>query len=587
MGPMRTSTSYSLSLLLSAAAGAAAVGCAEEATPLVIARCQADVECGAGTVCELGACVPKDNVSCGKVAGGTPILQPGPPLIEFGEVGDATSFRGITLRNIGTCTLTIFEARFANEDAPAFSCPTCNDELAFPLELFPFRETELEIAFTPSGVGEFRDELLLLSDDAEYPEIRVPVRARFAGVPEVNVQPGELEFDYVPQGRTVTKDVRITNRGSGTAKLVITKIEIQPTTTTAFSLMTELEDFVELAPLGVDRTAGLTVPVRYHPRDIGRHRAELVITTNIERNGIIRVPLRGTSQTPAKIVVSPSEVRFGAVPIGRTNALPLTILNEGGSPLSVRFRWGGTGLSTDLSASPQLVPLVQPGQFTEMQIFVTATAPAPITGLLILETNDPTRPTVTIPVSADGQDVVGAQVVKIEMNYENGENSFFDNDFRNVDMTLENPFGLVCNKQLPNPANWMAFGQPTWLGLGPTEEPERIVLVGANQDGVYRVMLNYMEDCSSLPSAVASAILGIGIDVLIGAILGGTIPGLSGDRISDVIDDICFDHSSSAVTITITVNGQIVSEVPAQLSRKGDFLYPVDLVRQGGQFMVR
>ncbi len=586
---MRTPTPLSLitTATLSALVVLLAPGCGEEATPLVVARCALDSECGAGNVCELGACIPKDNVSCGKVAGGTPILQPGPPLLEFGEVGDATSFRGMVLRNIGTCTLTVFEARFANEDAPAFTCPTCADQARFPLELFPFRDTELEVAFTPAGVGEFRDELLLLSDDAEYPEIRVPVRARFAGVPELNVQPGELEFDYVPQGRTISKDIRITNRGSGTAKLVITKMEIQPTTTTAFSLTNELMEPVELAPLTVDRTAGLTVPVKYHPQDIGRHRAELVITTNIQRNGIIRIPLRGTSQTPAKISVSPSEIRFGAVPIGRTNALPLTILNEGGSPLQVRYRWGGTGLSTDLSASPQLVPLVQPGQYTELQVFVTATAPAPITGLLILETNDPTRPTITVPVSADGQDVVGAQVVKIEMNYENGDNSFFDNDFRNVDMTLENPFGLICNKQLPNPTNWMGFGQPTWLGLGATEEPERIVLVGANQDGVYRVMLNYIEDCSSLPSAVASAILGIGIDVLIGAILGATIPGLSGDRISDVIDDICFSHSSSSVTITVTVNGQIVSEIPTQLSRKGDFSYPVDLIRQNGQFTVR
>ena len=233
------------------------------------------------------------------------------------------------------------------------------------------------------------------------------------------------------------------------------------------------------------------------------------------------------------------------------------------------------------------MPPIPPGQYTELQVFVTATAPAPITGLLILETNDPVRPTVTVPVSADGEDVVGAQVVKIEMNYENGENSFFDNDFRNVDMTLENPFGLVCNKQLPSPTNWGAFGTPTWLGLGATEEPERVVLVGAQQDGVYRVMLNYVEDCASLPSAVASAILGIGIDVLIGAVLGTAIPGLSGDRISEVIDQICFDHESSSVTITVYVNGQIIREIPTRLSRKGDFNYPVDLVRQNGQFTVR
>lgn len=560
-------------------------GCGEELSPLVIARCVSDATCGEGQVCEAGECKPKDAVSCAAVQGGQAILQPGPPLVEFGQVGEATTLKNLTLRNIGNCTLTIFEAYFDAEDMSPFQCIGCTPA-AFPIELFPLRDTTIELAYTPAMVGQVRDELVLLSDDAEYPEIRVPVRARFTGVPEAHVLPDVLEFGYVPVGRTVTRQVQITNRGTGEASMLITRIEIQPTGTTAYSFDPELAEPVELVPLAVNNDASQIVTVRYHPREIGRHDAELVITTNLQRDNIIRIPLHGTSQTPPKISVSPEQINFGGVPIGTTNALPLTIVNEGGSPLSIRFRWGGTGLSTDLSALPQIVPDVQPGQFTEMQVFVTATAPAPITGLLILETNDPSRPTVTIPVSADGQDVAGQQVVKIEMNYENGDNSFFDNDFRNVDMTLESPFGLVCNKQNPNPM-WGPHGTPSWIGLGPTEEPERVVLFGTNQDGVYRVMVQYMEDCSSLPSGVLSAILGVGIDVLIGVLLGTPVPGIDGGRISDIIDDICFDHSSSTVTLTIFVNGQIIAEIPTSLSRKGDYRYPVELVRSGGVFTVR
>ena len=559
--------------------------CGDSIEPLVIARCQSDLECGSGKVCELGECKPKDAVSCASVQGGVAILQPGPPLVEFGEVADATYFQSITLRNIGNCTLTLFEARFEQEAASPFECPGCTPDL-FPLELFPFREKQIEVAFTPNGVGEFKDNLDLLSDDAEYPEIKVPVRARFVGVPNPSVIPNELEFGYVQVGRTITKEVKISNRGTGTAKLVVSHIEIQPTGTTAYSLMNELTEPVEIVPLSSDPNAGHVVRVSYHPREVGLHNADLVITTNLPRNGILHIPLHGSSQTPAKINVSPSEIHFGSVPIGRTNALPLTIVNEGGSPLEIRYRWGGTGLSTDLSASPTLVPPIPPGQYTELQVFVTATAPAPITGLLILETNDPVRPTVTVPVSADGEDVVGAQVVKIEMNYENGQNGFFDNDFRNVDMTLENPFGLICNKQNANPTNWGNFGTVTWLGLGATEEPERVVLFGASADGTYRVMVNYIEDCASLPSGLLSAILGISIDLILTGIIGAPI-GVSPGQISDVIDDICFDHDSSAVTITISINGMIIREVTTSLSRKGDYQYPVDLVRQNGQFMVR
>lgn len=561
-------------------------GCGEELSPLVVARCQSDLECGEGKVCELGECKPKDAVSCQAVTGGEAILQPGPPLVEFGQVGQATTFRDLTLRNIGNCTLTIFEAYFDSEDRSPFQCAGCSAD-AFPIELFPLRDQTLELAFTPAGVGQFRDELILLSDDAEYPEIRVPVRARFTGIPEPHVLPEELEFGYVPVGRTVTQQVQITNRGTGEASLLVTKIEIQPTGTTSYSFEPALAEPVELIPLSINNNSSIIANVRYHPREVGKHEAELVITTNLQRNNIIRVPLHGTSETPPKIGVSPESIQFGGVPIGTTNAQTLTIVNEGGSPLNIRYRWGGTGLSTDLSALPQLVPPVEPGQFTELQVLVTATAIGPITGLLILETNDPSRPTVTIPVSAEGQDVIGQQVVKIEMNYENGDNSFFDNDFRNVDMTLESPFGLVCNKQAPNPSNWGPHGTPSWIGLGPTEEPERVVLFGATQDGNYRVMVQYMEDCASLPSGVLSAILGLSIDVIIGVVIGVPVPGVDGGAISDIIDDICFDHASSTVTLTVYFNGQIIAEVPTVLSRKGDYRYPIELVRSGGVFSVR
>ncbi|MEO1334728.1 MAG: hypothetical protein AAFV29_03760, partial [Myxococcota bacterium] len=205
----------------------------------------------------------------------------------------------------------------------------------------------------------------------------------------------------------------------------------------------------------------------------------------------------------------------------------------------------------------------------------------------ILQTNDPTRPTVTIPVSAIGQPVVGAQVVKVDMNFENGADGTFDDDFRNVDMALENPFGLIVNKQFPQPTNWNAFGNPTWLGFGAKEEPERIVLPDAQQDGTYRVLLSYAEDCSSVPSGLVAVVLGISVEALIAYLTGGSTLGIGADRVSEVISDLCLSRSSSAVTLTISINGTVVAEVPATLQSKDDFVYAADIVRANGQFSVR
>lgn len=584
----RTSTVPLVFILCGAAASAVITACDDPTSPgIFVARCETDAECGAGAICIDGECIPRDAVSCQAVEGGQAILQPGPPLIDFGHTGSGTSQADLALRNIGDCTLTIFEAYFENEEESAFECPFCAPE-EFPIELFPFRDHGVFVFFTPTEVGVYEDNLILLSDDAEFSEIKVPVRAQFNGLPEVALAPSSLDFDYAPVGRTITRTIQVSNRGTGTAPLVINRVEIQTSTDTSFSYEPELEDPIELLPpIDDDPGDDYILNVRYHPKEIDTHVGDLVLYTNQPGNSVVRIPLSGSSKTPAKIAVSPEQIVFGPVPIGGTTALPLTIVNEGGTPLRITYRWGGTGLSTDLSALPALVPAIPPGAYTELQVLVTATAPTPITGLLILETNDPSRPSVTIPVSADGQPVVGAQVVKIDMNFENGSDSAFDDDFRNVDMALENPFGLVVNKQYPNPTNWGAFGNPSWLAFGVKEEPERIVLPDAMQDGTYRVLLTYIEDCSSVPSGLVAAILGISIEALIAYFTGGISTGITGGQIADAIDDICLNRSSSAVTVTVYLNGVIVAEVPVTMGRRGDYLYAVDLVRQGGQYTVR
>ncbi len=561
--------------------------CEDKTAPIIrVARCGNDSACPEGSICIDGTCVPRDALSCQTIQGGQAILQPGPPILDFGHVGSGSTFLPLALRNIGNCTLTIFDAYFESEEASIFQCPFCSPEM-YPLELLPFREHELRVFFTPPEVGFYEDTLVLVSDDAEFSEIKIPIRATFNGQPAATVAPEEVDFDYAPVGRTVTQTIQITNRGDGTAPLQLTNMRIETATDTAFSFDPIIEEAVTLLPVSLAPDEAHTVNLRYHPQEVEDHVGELVFDTNQNMNAVIRVPLRGSSKTPARISVSPENIQFGAVPLGQTTALPLTIVNEGGTPLRVTPRWGGTGLSTDLSTLPQVIPPIMPGQFTEIQVLVTATSPAPITGLLLLESNDPSRPTVTVPVSAEGQDVVGVQVLKIDMVFENGSDSFFDDDFRNVDMSLENPFGLICNKQLANPMNWGNFGNPSWLAFGPKEEPERIVLPDAQQDGTYRVLLNYVEDCSSVPTGIVAAILGVSVDALLAYLTGGIGVGFGGGELADAIDDVCLNRSSVAVTVTVFINGQVVAEEPVTMGTQGDFIYAVDIERNNGVFTVQ
>jgi len=556
-----------------------ASSCAKE--KLVAALCRADDDCEAGSLCENYECVPREAKACTNVLDGNPILQPTPHVVDFGTLdSQAALVQSVTLHNIGNCTLTLFEASL-KDTAAGFGCDLCGTE--FPKEIFPGRSIDMSISYAPSGVKAQSTELVLLSDDKEYPTLRVPLHANYIGTPQLSVSPNPIDFGYTAQGRLVRKTVQLTNQGTGTAPITVTSIALSPADTMDFSLVTTSTLPLTLAPVGADRGAVESLEVRYTPRTLAEHTADLVVTTS---RGTVTVPMKGNSSTPPKATVNPLMIELGDVALGTSKFQTLTIANEGGAPLTISQRWGGMNPTTDLYTTPQVVPAVAPGMYVEIQVAVTATQTGPYSGLLLLETNDPQKPSITIPVSANGVPGPGPAVVKLEMTYENGSDTAFDNDVRNVDMTLEHPFGYVCNKQNPNPMNWGAYGTPSWLAFAPKEEPERIVLADAMQDGTWRVMVSYQADCKSLPTQLLAGLLGISVDVLIDYLTGGAI-NIPGQDISSLISQVCLSTGGTNVNVKAYVNGMLIGERQASLGRKGDSTYVLDLVRTGGTFTIR
>ena len=565
-------------LLLSTGVAAGVAGCTKE--KVVAANCRADDDCKAGSLCENYECVPREAKACDIVLEGNPILQPSPHTVDFGIVdSQAALSQTVTLHNIGNCTLTLFEATLKDKNA-GFTCDLC--DTTFPKEVWPGRSLEIQLGYTPGQVRDSITELTLLSDDKEYPTLRVPIRANYIGTPDLVASPNPVDFGYTAQGRLTRKTVQISNQGTGTAPVTITAVALSPADTMDFSLVAPTTLPRTLAPVTVDRTAVQTLEVRYTPRTLANHTAELVVTTT---KGTFSVPLAGTSSSAPAVTVTPAMIDLGDVTLGTSTFRTLTVVNGGGAPLTIRPTWGGMMFTTDFSTNPQIIPDVVPAQYVEVQVQVTATREGVLQAILNLETNDPLRPTVSIPVTARGVLGTGAEVVKLEMTFDNGADNAFDNDVRNVDMTLEHPFGYVCNKQTPNPMNWGNYGTASWLAFAPKEEPERIILADSRQDGTYRVMVNYQNDCASLPTDLLAGILGISVDVLVGYLSGGTIP-INGQDVGNLIQSICLDKSGTAVTVKVFINGVLTAEKNANLGRKGDSTYVLDLVRQNSMYRV-
>lgn len=545
---------------------------------LTDAPCVSDDQCADGFICEEFVCVPASTKACTNVLDGNPILQPDPYSISFGELDEPSVERQLALHNIGNCTLTIYEANIASGKNSPFKCNFCS--ASFPIEIFPGRKLQTGISFQALDIGSVTDELKILSDDQEYPELRLPLSAEYLGDPKLVVTPNPVDFGYVAVGRQGTLSVQIRNQGTGIAGITVSDVQLANPMSTDFSLVQPFKGPVTLRPVTPEQRDLITVDVRYTPRASQKHQLTLLVTTN---KGVLEVPMLGNAETPPKATYAPMTLSLGDVPLGKTNIKPLTITNEGGAPLTVSWSWGGAMPNTDLFTTPTTTGSINPGAYTEIQVGFTATAVGQVTGLLNFVSNDPGRASFSVPVTANGVLGAGPEVVKVEMKFENGSETSFDNDVRNVDMTLEHPFGYVCNKQNPNPMNWGNYGKPSWLAFAPKEEPERIVLADAMQDGTYRVQLTYMESCSSLPTGLLAGLLGISTSVLVGYFSGGAIP-ISADQVSKLVAEICLSNSATNATVTVYVNGVVKKEKTVTLNRKGDSKYALDIIRSGGKF---
>ncbi|MBK7860468.1 MAG: choice-of-anchor D domain-containing protein [Archangiaceae bacterium] len=566
---------------------------------LIKAPCQRDSDCENGLLCEDYRCIEAKTKACEVVTDGNPILQPSPYTVAFGDLDTADAELTLELHSIGNCTLTLYEAGLTGTSSP-FGCGAfCAGK--FPIEIFPGRNVPVTVSFKAKAVGKADDELKILSDDREFPELRVPIHADFLGVPLLKAAPNPVDFGYLAMGRRATRKVTLSNQGTGVAPVEVRSIALDPVDSMDFALdVTALTLPSSLVPVAKDSSALLAFEVAYTPRSNAVHHASVVVTT---AKGELRVPVKGNSETPPVIDVcagasmagSPRclsnmgtpTVNLGTVPYGATNVLPVTILNKGGAPLKVTYKWGGSNHSTDLSASPAVLPEVMGGTYVDLQVAYTNTSGmGQATGILELTTNDPSHPSISIPVNATNGGKTGPEVVKIEMVFDNGTDGLFDKDVRNVDMHLEHPFGYVCDKAHPNPTTWGTYGNPSWLAFPPKEEPERIILADAMVDATYRVQVSYMEDCKSLPTELLAGLLGISVDVLVDYLSGGVVP-IDGSAIGDLIANVCLDHSSSNVTITAYVNGAVIGNKTVTLGKKGDLSYALDLVRENGKFKVQ
>jgi hypothetical protein len=325
--------------------------------------------------------VPLTGIARGAATANAPAIAVSPTSIDFGNANaDATATRTLTISNTGAAPLRVSSLTTA---APFSVSPASIAAIA------PGATATATITFAPAAAGTFTRDLTMASDDPSRAALVVPLRgvgaaapagtANFAG--DWNVVSGSVLFQL-----TITQNgVNVTGvYGGGTANL---------TGTVSGNVLTA--NWVQLD--GLRGTMTLTLAAN-NTTFAGTWTCTLNCAVSGTWSGTRQGPPPPPASAPA-ISLAPSAVDFGAVNVGSAATRTLTITNTGTAALNV------TSLAVagaPFTVTPASFANIAAGAAVNATVSFRPTAPGAASGSLTVASNDPSRATVTVPLSGTG-----------------------------------------------------------------------------------------------------------------------------------------------------------------------------------------
>lgn len=204
------------------------------------------------------------------------------------------------------------------------------------------------------------------------------------GEDRLGVRSDSLEFGTVSaSGQPAEQVLHVENLGDSEVAVYVDGSGIDGTD---FFLLTESRIF----SLGVGESQDLSV--WFAPTMDGTADATLVLEP-----GELVVNLHGLGTAP---VASFSEVDLGNVVVGCEKRVGIPITNEGTEALEIR---GATTESVGFSVTSTMVS-VEPGETAEVEVSFSPSAAAAYAGEVLVNTNDPQQPRISIPLAGTGDD---------------------------------------------------------------------------------------------------------------------------------------------------------------------------------------
>jgi hypothetical protein len=317
---------------------------------------------------------------------GAPALDVSTP--DGGELGTACLGdhldSEIMLTNSGTCPLTVTSIVSSR---PTFEVASI---AALPITIGPGDSYELPIRFTPAAFGPDAATIEIVSDDPNSPAF-VPVSAVCPPPRLVAVVPDSGDAGHVCVGDFA--DIELTIQNSSECELEIASI-----TSDSPEFIVPL---VISFPVELCCGSAIEVPIRFQPATIGAKSATITIVSNDPASPHT---IAVSGYAPHGTLAVSGSACFGEVIFGTRVQQRLTVSNVGDCDLHIT-KVGFEGCRCPGCDTLKLVrnpfpATLHPGASLDLVLQYTATGGSACTRHLVIHSDDPDHPVVTIEVSA-------------------------------------------------------------------------------------------------------------------------------------------------------------------------------------------
>jgi PKD repeat protein/uncharacterized protein (DUF2141 family) len=316
-------------------------------------------------------------------------LAPGISLsstsLAFGSVtvGGTPGQQTFTVSNTGTDTLRVSSMARTGADSAQFSVSPAS------LTIPPGSAAQtVTVTFAPTGGPGGRSATLSLAHNAAGSPSSVTLSGT-ALAPVVSLPASTLSFGDVAAGRTVSLDLSVKN--TGTANLTITGLTLAGNDPGEFQV-------AQKASVVASGDSVRVAVVSFVPTSSGGSKSAYLSVAHNATGSPSQVYLTGVIPPPrAQALVT--SLNFGEVEVGKGKALEWTIVNAGGSLLSVR------SIASDnprFSVSESAFDLSVGAGGRDVRVTFSPTAEGPQAGTLTVASNDPVNSVIRVSVAGTG-----------------------------------------------------------------------------------------------------------------------------------------------------------------------------------------